>query len=51
MIFSGFWRANQKCAGEVVSEIKLEGKILATPAIVGNNLYIRTTDYLYAFGQ
>ena len=36
---------------EVVSEIKLEGKILATPAIVGNNLYIRTTDYLYAFGQ
>ena len=36
---------------EVVSEIRLEGKILATPAIVGNNLYIRTTDYLYAFGQ
>ena len=36
---------------EVVAEIRLEGKILATPAIVGNNLYIRTTDYLYAFGQ
>jgi hypothetical protein len=36
---------------EIVSETRLEGKILATPAIVGNSLYIRTSDYLYAFGE
>jgi len=36
---------------EIVSETRLHGKILATPAIAGNNLYIRTSDYLYAFGE
>jgi outer membrane protein assembly factor BamB len=36
---------------EVESEIRLEGKILATPAIAENELYIRTSDYLYAFGK
>lgn len=35
----------------VISETKLEGKILATPAIVENNLYIRTSEHLYAFQQ
>lgn len=35
----------------VISETKLEGKILATPAIVENNLYIRTSEHLYAFGK
>jgi outer membrane protein assembly factor BamB len=36
---------------EIVSETRLQGKIMATPAIAGNNLYIRTSDYLYAFGK
>ena len=36
---------------EIIFETKLEGKILATPAIVANTIYVRTTDYLYAFGE
>jgi outer membrane protein assembly factor BamB len=36
---------------EVVSEARLEGKIIATPAIAGNILYIRTSEYLYAFSE
>ena len=36
---------------EVTSAIRLEGKILATPAIAGDNIYFRTTEYLYAFGK
>jgi len=35
----------------VVFETKLKGKITATPAIVENNLYVRTSDYLYAFSK
>jgi outer membrane protein assembly factor BamB len=34
---------------EVVFRTQLKGKILATPAIEGNYLYIRTSEYLYAF--
>ena len=32
-------------------ETDLEGKIMATPAIAGNDLFIRTSDYLYAFTE
>lgn len=35
----------------VVSETKLPGKIAATPAIAGNDLYIRTSESLYAFSE
>lgn len=35
----------------VISESKLDGKITATPAIVGNDMYIRTSEYLYSFEQ
>ena len=35
----------------VISETKLKGKITATPAIIGDAIYVRTTEYLYAFGQ
>lgn len=34
---------------KVVSQTKLEGKIGATPAIVKNQLIVRTNKYLYAF--
>jgi hypothetical protein len=27
------------------------GQILATPAIVDGKIYVRTEDYLYAFGR
>ena len=33
----------------VVFRTQLKGKILATPAIEGNHLYIRTSEHLYAF--
>jgi len=33
----------------VVFRTRLKGKILATPAIEGNHLYIRTSEHLYAF--
>ncbi len=36
---------------KVVFETKLKGKITATPAIAENNLYIRTSELLYAFGK
>ena len=35
----------------IISETRLEGKITATPAISSNKLYVRTSQYLYAFGQ
>jgi len=35
----------------VVSRTRLTGKILATPAVNGNCLYIRTTKHLYAFQE
>ncbi len=33
----------------VISQSKLDGKIMATPAISGNNLYISTSKHIYAF--
>jgi len=36
---------------KVLARNKLEGQILATPAIVDGKIYIRTQGYLYAFGH
>ena len=36
---------------KIVSETSFGENILATPAIVDNKLYIRTSDHLYAFGD
>jgi outer membrane protein assembly factor BamB len=41
-------------AGEkfnVLATNKLDGAILATPALVGGNIYVRTQSHLYAFGN
>jgi outer membrane protein assembly factor BamB len=41
-------------AGEklnVLATNKLDGAILATPALVDGNIYVRTDAYLYAFGK
>jgi outer membrane protein assembly factor BamB len=41
-------------AGEkmnVLARNKLDGAILATPALVGGNIYVRTENHLYAFGK
>jgi outer membrane protein assembly factor BamB len=41
-------------AGEglkILARNKLDGAILATPALVGGNIYVRTESYLYAFGN
>ena len=35
----------------IISNNNLKDKILATPAIVDDNLYLRTAKYLYAFGD
>jgi outer membrane protein assembly factor BamB len=35
----------------VLATNKLDGAILATPALVDTNIYVRTGDYLYAFGK
>jgi len=36
---------------KVLARNKLDGQILATPAIVDGKIYVRTDDYLYAFGR
>jgi len=36
---------------DIISKNDLKEKIYATPAIVGNTIYIRTTDHLYAYSQ
>ncbi|HYP13479.1 MAG TPA: PQQ-binding-like beta-propeller repeat protein [Bryobacteraceae bacterium] len=36
---------------EVLARNKLDGQILATPAIVDGKIYVRTSDSLYAFGH
>ena len=36
---------------EQVSSAKLDGRIVATPAIAGNTIYIRTNETLYAFAE
>ena len=41
-------------AGEklnVLAKNKLDGAILATPALVDRNIYVRTENHLYAFGK
>jgi outer membrane protein assembly factor BamB len=41
-------------AGEklnVLARNKLDGAILATPALVDDNIYVRTENHLYAFGK
>jgi hypothetical protein len=41
-------------AGEkfnVLATNKLDDAILATPALVDSNIYVRTVSHLYAFGQ
>jgi outer membrane protein assembly factor BamB len=35
----------------VLATNKLDGGILATPAVIEGNLYVRTEGYLYAFGE
>ena len=34
----------------VLARNKLDGAILATPAIVDGRIYVRTASHLYAFG-
>jgi outer membrane protein assembly factor BamB len=36
---------------KVLARNKLDGPILATPAIVDGKIYVRTEDHLYAFGR
>jgi outer membrane protein assembly factor BamB len=41
-------------AGEelkILARNKLDGAILATPALVDGNIYVRTESHLYAFGN
>jgi outer membrane protein assembly factor BamB len=35
----------------VLATNKLDGAILATPALVDRNMYVRTENHLYAFGN
>ena len=41
--------AGQKLNGLATN--KLDGAILATPALVERNIYVRTESHLYAFGE
>jgi outer membrane protein assembly factor BamB len=36
---------------KVLATNKLDGAVLATPALIDGNLYVRTESHLYAFGQ
>jgi len=36
---------------KVLASNKLDGQILATPAIVDGKIYVRTANYLYGFGR
>lgn len=36
---------------KVRAQVKLDSAIAATPALVGKRLYVRTRDYLWAFGE
>jgi outer membrane protein assembly factor BamB len=41
-------------AGEklnILATNKLDGRVLATPALVDGNIYVRTESHLYAFGN
>ncbi len=35
----------------ILAKNKLDGAILATPALVDSNIYVRTENHLYAFGK
>jgi outer membrane protein assembly factor BamB len=35
----------------ILAKNKLDGAILATPALVDGNIYVRTENHLYAFGK
>jgi hypothetical protein len=35
----------------ILATNKLDGAILATPALVDRNIYVRTENHLYAFGK
>jgi hypothetical protein len=35
----------------VLAKNDLEDKIMSTPAIVDNKIYVRTAEHLYAFGE
>ena len=35
----------------ILATNKLDGAILATPALVDGNIYVRTENHLYAFGK
>jgi outer membrane protein assembly factor BamB len=36
---------------EILAQNDMKEKIFATPAVIGNTLYVRTTKHLYAFKQ
>jgi outer membrane protein assembly factor BamB len=36
---------------KILAQNDLDDKIMATPAVVDNKLYIRTAGFLYAFGE
>lgn len=36
---------------KILAQIDLDDKIMATPAVVDNKLYLRTAGSLYAFGE
>jgi outer membrane protein assembly factor BamB len=36
---------------KVLARNKVDGQILATPAIVEGKIYVRTEDHLYAYGR
>jgi outer membrane protein assembly factor BamB len=36
---------------EILAQNKLKEKIFASPAVIGNTLYVRTTKHLFAFGS
>jgi outer membrane protein assembly factor BamB len=36
---------------KILATNTLDGGVLATPALVGGNIYVRTDRHLYAFGE
>jgi outer membrane protein assembly factor BamB len=36
---------------KILATNKLDGAILATPALADGNIYVRTENHLYAFGK
>jgi len=46
MVKDGGWIT---CMDAISGEVYYQEKIMATPAIAGKNVYVRTSEYLYAF--